>query len=44
MVEAAGFEGFEITWEADVFSGAPQSSSAAAYETVGSNYRARTPA
>ena len=38
---AAGFLGFEITWRADVFSGAPQSSSAAAFGTVGINFRAR---
>ena len=38
---AAGFVGFEITWRADVFSGAPQSSSAATYGTLGINFRAR---
>ena len=38
---AAGFVGFEITWRADVFSGAPQSSSAAAFGTLGINFRAR---
>ena len=38
---AAGFAGFEITWRADVFSGAPQSSSAAQFGTVGINFRAR---
>jgi hypothetical protein len=38
---AAGFVGFEITWRADVFSGAPQSSSAAKFGTVGINFRAR---
>lgn len=37
---AAGFVGFEITWRADVFSGAPQSSSAAKFGTVGINFRA----
>ena len=37
---AAGFVGFEITWRADVFSGAPQSSSAAEFGTVGINFRA----
>jgi len=41
FVEAAGFVGFEITWRADVFSGAPQQSSAEAFETVGINFRAR---
>jgi TusA-related sulfurtransferase len=40
-VVAAGFVDFEITWQADVFSGAPQSSSAANYGTVGINFRAR---
>lgn len=38
---AAGFVGFEITWSADVFSGAPQASSAAEFGTVGINFRAR---
>ena len=38
---AAGFVDFEITWRADVFSGAPQSSSAAKFGTVGINFRAR---
>lgn len=38
---AAGFIGFEITWRADVFSGAPQHSSAAQYGTLGINFRAR---
>ncbi len=33
--------GFEITWRADVFAGAPQSSSAAQFGTVGINFRAR---
>ena len=41
MVEGAGFTDFEITWRAPVFDGAPQSSSAAAFGTVGINYRAR---
>lgn len=40
---AAGFVGFEITWRADVFSGAPQASSAAQFGTVGINFRARKP-
>jgi hypothetical protein len=40
-VVAAGFVGFEITWRADVFSSAPQSSSAAAFGTLGINFRAR---
>jgi hypothetical protein len=38
---AAGFVAFEITWQADVFSGAPQASSAAEFGTVGINFRAR---
>jgi hypothetical protein len=38
---AAGFVGFEITWRAEVFSGAPQASSAAKFGTVGINFRAR---
>ncbi len=42
-VEAAGFEGFEITWRADVFSGAPQESSAADFDTKGINFRAVVP-
>jgi hypothetical protein len=40
---AAGFVGFEITWQADVFSGAPQQSSAANYGTLGINFHARKP-
>ena len=35
--------GFEITWRADVFSGAPQASNAAKFGTVGINFRARKP-
>jgi hypothetical protein len=42
-VVAAGFVDFEITWQADVFSGAPQQSSAADFGTVGINFRARKP-
>jgi tRNA 2-thiouridine synthesizing protein A len=38
---AAGFVDFEITWRADVFAGAPQSSSAANFGTLGINFRAR---
>jgi hypothetical protein len=34
---------FEITWQADVFGGAPQSSSAANFGTLGINFRARKP-
>ncbi|MDQ4075699.1 MAG: hypothetical protein M3220_05550 [Chloroflexota bacterium] len=40
-VVMAGFVGFEITWRADVFSGAPQASSAANFGTQGINFRAR---
>lgn len=42
-MEAAGLEGFEITWRADVFSGAPQESSAANFDTKGINFRAVVP-
>lgn len=42
-VVMAGFVEFEITWRADVFSGAPQSSSAAEFGTLGINFRARRP-
>lgn len=38
---AAGFVDFKITWQADVFSGAPQASSAAEFGTQGINFRAR---
>jgi hypothetical protein len=40
-VVLAGFVDFEITWRADVFSGAPQAGSAANFGTVGINFRAR---
>jgi TusA-related sulfurtransferase len=40
-VGMAGFVDFEITWRKDVFSGAPQSGSAANFGTVGINFRAR---
>ncbi len=42
-MEAAGFESFEITWRADVFSGAPQESSAADFGTKGISFRAIVP-
>jgi hypothetical protein len=42
-VKAAGFRGFAITWKAPIFEGAPQSSSAAAFGTVGINFRAEKP-
>jgi hypothetical protein len=41
VVIAAGFEDFAITWWADVFSGAPQHSSAAQFGTLGINFKAR---
>jgi TusA-related sulfurtransferase len=41
LVVQAGFVDFEITWRADVFSGAPQDSSAASFGTLGINFRAR---
>jgi hypothetical protein len=34
---------FETTWRADVFSGAPQSSSVASFGTLGVNLHARKP-
>ena len=40
---AAGFVDFEITWRAEVYAGAPQSSSAAQFGTLGINFRARKP-
>ncbi len=40
MVREAGFTGFEITWREAVFEGAPQSSSAGKFGTVGINFRA----
>jgi hypothetical protein len=39
-VKAAGFRDLAITWKAPVFEGAPQSSSAGAFGTLGINYRA----
>ena len=42
-VITAGFVGFAITSRADVFSGAPQSSDAAEFGTLGINFRARKP-
>lgn len=41
---AAGFVDFEIPWMVDVFSDAPQQSSAAEFGTLGINFRARVPA
>jgi hypothetical protein len=40
---AAGFVDFEIAWKGDVYAGAPQSSSAAEFGTLGVNFRARRP-
>jgi TusA-related sulfurtransferase len=40
---AAGFVDFAIPWRADVFSGAPQQSSAANFGTLGINFRAHKP-
>ena len=42
-VVMAGFVDFEITWKEDVFSGAPQESSAADFDTLGINFWARIP-
>jgi hypothetical protein len=35
---------FAITWRADVFSGAPEESSAAKFGTLGINFHAKKPA
>jgi len=43
VVGNAGFLDFEITWRDDVFSGAPQHSSAAKFGTLGMTFRARKP-
>ena len=40
---AAGFIHFEITSRTDVFAGAPQSSSAASFGTIGISFRAHKP-
>lgn len=40
---AAGFVDFAVTWQGDVFAGAPQQSSAANFGTLGINFRARKP-
>lgn len=40
---AAGFIGFEITWRAEVYSDAPQASSAADFGTLGITFRMRKP-
>ena len=38
---SAGFVDFEITWRAEVYAGAPQSSSADEFGTLGITFRAR---
>jgi hypothetical protein len=43
VVIAAGFQDFAITWREDVFSGAPQASSAAKFGTLGVNFHAVKP-
>ena len=43
IVAAVGFQNFELTWREDVFSGAPQQTSAAKFGTLGINFRARKP-
>ena len=43
MVEAAGFQDFEVTWRGQVFKDAPQQSSAEEFGTLGVNFRARKP-
>jgi hypothetical protein len=43
VVVQAGFVDFEIAWRADVFTGAPQESSASDFGTLGINFRARKP-
>jgi hypothetical protein len=43
VVAAAGFQDFTLHWKAPVFDGAPQSSSAASFGTVGINFSARKP-
>jgi hypothetical protein len=40
---AAGFARPDITWWADVYAGAPQSSSARRYGTAGINFRSIKP-
>jgi hypothetical protein len=43
VVQQAGFRDFAVTWKAPVFEGAPQTSSAAAFGTVGINFMASKP-
>jgi hypothetical protein len=40
-VISAGFTDFEIIWREEIFNGAPQSSAAADFGTLGINFRAR---
>jgi hypothetical protein len=42
-VKLARFKDFAVTWKAPVFEGAPQTSSAAAFGTVGINFKASKP-
>ncbi len=42
-VESAGLVDFHITWQGDVYSGAPQQSSAASFGTLGISFSARKP-
>ncbi len=43
VVVTAGFVDFEITWQGDIYAGAPQESSAANFGTLGINFHARKP-
>ncbi|MEE8395255.1 MAG: hypothetical protein V3S29_04315 [bacterium] len=43
IVTSAGFVKFAIPWRAPVFEGAPQSSNAEAFGTLGINYYAEKP-
>ena len=43
VVNAAGFMGFEIAWQDDVYDGAPVESSAANFGTKGITFRAVVP-
>ena len=43
LVGEVGFVDFEVTWKEDIYVGAPQESSAAAYGTNGITFRANKP-
>ena len=43
LVEQIGFEDFRVTWKKDIYAGAPQDSSAAAYGTLGITFFAKKP-